>query len=111
MTNSTLKEPIHRDSPHRSSHDSSNTFETLLSSEQAAVMFNLPFYYFRNPYKRKKLQIPHYYINKLVRYRLGELRVWHAQLGELLAEQAIEAQNQIAMKTARKSQGSEAAHA
>ena len=111
MTNQTHRDQTHKATGHRSSHDSSNTFETLLSSEQAAVLFNLPFYYFRNPYKRKKLQIPHYYINKLVRYRLGELRVWHAQLGELLAEQAKEAQNQIATKTARQSQGSEAVHA
>ena len=49
--------------------NASSSFETMLSSEQAAVAFNLPFYFFRNPYKRKKLQIPHYYINKLVRYR------------------------------------------
>jgi hypothetical protein len=83
----------------------------MLSSEQAAVAFNLPFYFFRNPYKRKKLQIPHYYINKLVRYRLVELRVWHAQLGELLAEQAKETQEQLAAQASRQAQGSEAAHA
>ncbi len=88
-----------------------NTFETMLSSEQAAVAFNLPFYFFRNPYKRKKLQIPHYYINKLVRYRLAELRIWHAQLGELLALQAKEAQDQIASQASRQAQGSEVAHA
>ena len=83
----------------------------MLSSEQAAVAFNLPFYFFRNPHKRKKLQIPHYYINKLVRYRLAELRIWHAQLGELLASQAKEAQDQIASQASRQAQGSEAAHA
>ncbi len=95
---------------HRNPNAGSN-FETMLSSEQAAVAFNLPFYFFRNPYKRKKLQIPHYYINKLVRYRLNELRVWHAQLGELLATQAKEAQNQLASESSRQSQGGEAAHA
>ena len=51
----------------RNQQGNTNTFETMLSSEQAAVACNLPFYFFRNPYKRKKLQIPHYYINKLVR--------------------------------------------
>ncbi len=66
---------------------------------------------FPNPYKRKKLQIPHYYINKLVRYRLAELRVWHAQLGELLASQTKEAQEQLAAQASRQAQGSEAAHA
>ena len=94
----------------RNSNTSPN-FETMLSSEQAAVAFNLPFYFFRNPYKRKKLQIPHYYINKLVRYRLNELRVWHVQLGELLAAQAKEAQDQLASEASRQSQGGEAAHA
>jgi hypothetical protein len=83
----------------------------MLSSEQAAIAFNLPFYFFRNPYKRKKLQIPHYYINKLVRYRLNELRVWHAQLGELLAAQAKEAQDQLVSERSRHSQEGEAAHA
>ncbi len=95
----------------RNSQGNTNTFETMLSSEQAAVAFNLPFYFFRNPYKRKKLQIPHYYINKLVRYRLAELRVWHAQLGELLASQTKEAQEQLAAQASRQAQGSEAAHA
>jgi len=95
----------------RNSQGNTNTFETMLSSEQAAVAFNLPFYFFRNPYKRKKLQIPHYYINKLVRYRLAELRVWHAQLGELLALQTKEAQEQLAAQASRQAQGSEAAHA
>jgi hypothetical protein len=95
----------------RNLQGNTNTFETMLSSEQAAVAFNLPFYFFRNPYKRKKLQIPHYYINKLVRYRLAELRVWHAQLGELLAAQAKEAQEQLAAQASRQAKGSEAAHA
>ena len=95
----------------RNSQGNTNAFETMLSSEQAAVAFNLPFYFFRNPYKRKKLQIPHYYINKLVRYRLAELRVWHAQLGELLAAQAKEAQEQLAAQASQQAKGSEAANA
>ena len=95
----------------RNSHTNSNSFETMLSSEQAAIAFNLPFYFFRNPYKRKKLQIPHYYINKLVRYRLNELRVWHAQLGVLLAAPAKEAQAPLVSERSRHSQGGEAAHA
>jgi hypothetical protein len=95
----------------RNLQGNTNTFETMLSSEQAAVAFNLPFYFFRNPYKRKKLQIPHYYINKLVRYRLAELSVWHAQLGELLAAQAKEAQEQLAAQASQQAKGSEAAHA
>ncbi len=70
--------------------------QTMLSSEQAAVAFNLPFYYFRNPYKRKQLQIPHYYINKLVRYRLDELRFWHAQLGEILRAQSTAQEGGVA---------------
>ncbi len=100
MTNQTNRNP-----------NAGSNFETMLSSEQAAVAFNLPFYFFRNPYKRKKLQIPHYYINKLVRYRLAELRIWHAQLGELLALQAKEAQDQLASQASRQAQGSEVAHA
>jgi hypothetical protein len=100
MTNQTNRNP-----------NAGSNFETMLSSEQAAVAFNLPFYFFRNPYKRKKLQIPHYYINKLVRYRLAELRIWHAQLGELLASQAKEAQDQLASQASRQAQGSEVAHA
>ncbi len=101
MTNQTNRNP----------QGNTNTFETMLSSEQAAVAFNLPFYFFRNPYKRKKLQIPHYYINKLVRYRLAELRVWHAQLGDLLAAQAKEAQEQLTAQASRQVLGNEAAHA
>lgn len=88
-----------------------NFLEPMLSSEQAAVAFNLPYYFFRNPYKRQKLKIPHYYINKLVRYRLSELRVWHAQLGELLEQQVKEMQDQLASQSSDQSQGGEAAHA
>jgi hypothetical protein len=46
-----------------------------------------------------------------VRYRLAELRVWHAQLGELLAAQAKEAQEQLAAQASRQAKGSEAANA
>ena len=54
--------------------------EPLINAQQASVALNLPLYYFVNTYKRDKLGVPFYAINRLVRYRLNELHKWQVAL-------------------------------
>ncbi len=57
--------------------DSSPSIITrLISSEDAISVTKLPAYYFTDAEVRKQLQIPHYLVGKLVRFKLDELRQW-----------------------------------
>lgn len=62
--------------------------EPFVNAQQASAALNLPLYYFVNPYKRAKLGIPHYFINRLVRYRLRELHKWQVAMSTHLAAEA-----------------------
>lgn len=62
--------------------------EPFVNAQQASAALNLPLYYFVNPYKRAKLGIPHYFINRLVRYRLIELHKWQVAVSSQLAAEA-----------------------
>ena len=62
--------------------------EPFVNAQQASAALNLPLYYFVNPYKRVKLGIPHYFINRLVRYRLRELHKWQVAMSTQLAAEA-----------------------
>jgi hypothetical protein len=62
--------------------------EPFVNAQQASAALNLPLYYFVNPYKRAKLGIPHYFINRLVRYRLRELHKWQVAMSTQLAAEA-----------------------
>lgn len=53
---------------------------TFVTAQQASAMLNLPLYYFINPAKRHSMGVPHYFINRMVRYRLGELHRWQVSL-------------------------------
>lgn len=53
--------------------------EIFVTAQQASAALNLPLYYFLNPAKRDELGVPHYCINRLVRYRLKELHRWQVR--------------------------------
>jgi hypothetical protein len=62
--------------------------ELLVTAEQASMALNLPLYYFTKTAKRKALGLPFYCVNRLVRFRLGELHQWQiAYAHKLLEEQ------------------------
>lgn len=63
-----------------------NHYEPFINAQQAAVALNLPLYYFVNTYKRAKMGVPFYCINRLVRYRLNELHKWQVALSAQLAQ-------------------------
>ena len=73
--------------------------EPFVNAQQASAALNLPLYYFVNPYKRAKLGIPHYFINRLVRYRLRELHKWQVAMSTQLAAEA-EKLSALSSKTA-----------
>ena len=50
--------------------------ETFVDAGEAAFVLNLPMYYLTNLAVRTKLRIPHYYIGRMVRFKLSELTLW-----------------------------------
>lgn len=50
--------------------------EILVDAPEAAFILNLPMYYLTNLAVRIKLRIPHYYIGRMVRFKLSELTQW-----------------------------------
>ena len=59
----------------------------LVTAEQASAALNLPLYYFTKTAKRKALGLPFYCVNRLVRFRLGELHQWQVAYAHKLQEQ------------------------
>ncbi len=55
--------------------------EPFVDAREAAYALILPMYYLTNGAQRTKLQIPHYRIGRLVRYKLSELAIWQAIRG------------------------------
>jgi predicted DNA-binding transcriptional regulator AlpA len=56
----------------------------FISDTEAARATKLPKYYFTNAAKRTEMEIPHYLVGKLVRFKLEEIRQWaasHTQRG------------------------------
>ncbi|WKB50801.1 DNA-binding protein [Eleftheria terrae] len=53
--------------------------ERLLTADETAHALCLPSSLLSNAAKRERLLIPHYYINKLVRFKLHEMLAWQAQ--------------------------------
>ncbi|WKB54358.1 DNA-binding protein [Eleftheria terrae] len=53
--------------------------ERLLTADETAHALRLPSSLLSNAAKRERLLIPHYYINKLVRFKLREMLAWQAQ--------------------------------
>ena len=67
--------------------------EPLLTAKRASKALNLPLYYFTKTAKRKALGLPFYCVNRLVRFRLGELHQWQiAYAHKLLEEQDADLQ-------------------
>ena len=50
--------------------------EPLLDAREAAAQLNLPLYFLTNQGKREALNIPHYRIGRLLRFKLSELDDW-----------------------------------
>lgn len=59
--------------------------ERLVDAREAAHCLNLQMYLLTHPKERDRLQVPHYRVGKLVRFKLGELMVW------MEAQQAVAA--------------------
>ncbi|HNB44866.1 MAG TPA: DNA-binding protein [Burkholderiaceae bacterium] len=59
--------------------------ERLVDAREAAHCLNLQLYLLTHPKERDRLQVPHYRVGKLVRFKLGELMVW------MEAQQAVAA--------------------
>jgi excisionase family DNA binding protein len=60
----------------------------LVSATEAAFALNLPLYYLTNASKRRNLELPHYRVGKLVRFKLDELQAWQAARAERTAGQS-----------------------
>lgn len=54
--------------------------ERLVDAREAAHCLNLQMYLLTHPKERVRLQVPHYRVGKLVRFKLGELLVWMESL-------------------------------
>ena len=54
--------------------------ERLVDAREAAHCLNLQMYLLTHPTERVRLQVPHYRVGKLVRFKLGELMVWMESL-------------------------------
>jgi len=50
--------------------------ERLVDAREAAHCLNLQMHLLTHPKQRDRLQVPHYRIGKLLRFKLGELMVW-----------------------------------
>jgi hypothetical protein len=61
--------------------------EPLLTAKHASKALNLPLYYFTKTAKRKALGLPFYCVNRLVRFRLGELHQWQITYAHKLQEE------------------------
>lgn len=63
--------------------------EPLVTAEQAAKTLNLPMYYFTHTRKRKELGLPFYCVNRLIRFRLGELHQWQMDCANKAREERL----------------------
>lgn len=54
--------------------------ERMVDAREAAHCLNLQMYLLTHPKERVRLQVPHYRVGKLVRFKLGELMVWMESL-------------------------------
>ena len=61
--------------------------EPLLTAKRASKALNLPLYYFTKTAKRKALGLPFYCVNRLVRFRLGELHQWQIAYAQKLLKE------------------------
>lgn len=48
----------------------------FISTDDAASITKLPAYYFSNKEMRNALGIPHYYVGRMVRFKLAEIQQW-----------------------------------
>jgi hypothetical protein len=55
--------------------------ERLVDAREAAHCLNLPLYLLTHPSERARLQVPHYRVGKLVRFKIHELIDWVERQG------------------------------
>lgn len=70
----------------RSLIESAQSGEPFVDAREAAYTLNLPMYYLTNATQRRRLQVPHYRIGRLVRFKLAELSAWQAMHGSAHAD-------------------------
>jgi len=61
--------------------------EPMVTANRASKALNLPLYFFTKIAKRKDLGIPFYRVNRLLRFRLGELHQWQIAYAHKLQEE------------------------
>lgn len=57
--------------------------ERLLNVREAAYYLNIPMYLLTHPKERKRIEVPHYRVGKMVRFKMSELVVWMQEKGEV----------------------------
>ena len=55
--------------------------ERLVDAREASHCLNLPLYLLTHPNERERLQVPHYRVGKLVRFKIQELIDWVERQG------------------------------
>ena len=63
---------------------------TFVTAPQVIYVTGLPRYYFLNAEMRARLEIPHYLIGRLVRFKLDEIRQWERAKGSAATTAAID---------------------
>jgi len=88
-TNVFMKKTKSMTSPNlKPGHTAADLDEYLVTAEQASVALNLPLYYFIDARKRAEMGIPHYSINRMVRYRIREVHQWQVKYAAEQSEHA-----------------------
>ena len=56
--------------------------EPMVGARHAALLLNLPPYYFTKTRSRISKRIPHYRVGQMVRFRVSELTAWATAQGD-----------------------------
>jgi len=62
--------------------DDDFTMEPMVPAKEAADRLNLPLCWLVNRRRRERLQVPHHFIGRLLRFRVGELAAWQRRRAE-----------------------------
>jgi hypothetical protein len=62
--------------------DDDFTMEPMVAAKEAAERLNLPLCWLVNRRRRERLRVPHHFIGRLLRFRIGELAAWQRRLAE-----------------------------
>jgi hypothetical protein len=62
----------------------------MINAHQAAYALHLPYYWLIDRKQRAAKRIPHYLLGGTVRFRLSELEIWSARMGNVPAAELPE---------------------